>query len=110
MTTSTHDAEALNAIRKSNELLRESQSTWADIIARSPVDPTPVIDPTPDLFDDEPLLRSSPADGVSAAKDAARARIRSVPEIWRILFFPMWAFAESYVTSVYKEPWPIKAI
>jgi len=33
MTGSSHDSEALSAIRLSNELLRQTETTWADLLA-----------------------------------------------------------------------------
>jgi hypothetical protein len=41
---SVHDAEALAAIRKAGELVREAGMTWADIVTSTPVtQPPPII-------------------------------------------------------------------
>ncbi len=41
MTDSQHDAEALAAIRKANELLRTQAATWPDVLEKPPERPLP---------------------------------------------------------------------
>jgi hypothetical protein len=77
MTDSQHDAEALSAIRKSNDLLRRSKTSWAELLM---LDDRPELvsqrkpEPAPrsassarpsgwgsDLWGDEPALPPTPA-------------------------------------------------
>jgi hypothetical protein len=128
MTESQYDAEALIAIRRSNALLRKSKTSWAELLAQphQPAKASPPSSPSPetgperkpnteprqkpanwgaDLYGDEPSIPPvAPAkDKAANDKAAARARIRSIPIFYRLMFFPIWAVSETYVTSVHKE-------
>jgi hypothetical protein len=119
MTESDHDAEALSAIRRSNELLRHAKATWNDVVLAAPMPSTAVAESTirtqsrgTDQFGDAPIY-SGPVQGGgrnAAVKKAATARIRTVPIGWRLLFFPLWAFAETYVATVYTEKGLMQAL
>jgi len=122
MTESQHDGEALTAIRRSNALLRQSKTSWEELLAPlstpqqvSPPHPKPEQPIAPerkttdwgsDLFGDEPTFTngSTEKDAKDDAKVFARFKIRSVPLVWRLFFFPIWAAAETYVATVYREP------
>src|SRR5216683_3347611 len=128
MTESQHDAEALTAIRRSNDLLRRSMTSWAELLTlpdqaeiavQPPSQPEPRSAPRQkppgwgsDLFGDEPTVPppATKKDDRDKFKTVARTRIRSVPVVCRRLFFPIWAFAETYVTAVYRERFRIKLI
>src|SRR5947207_3749926 len=137
MTQSGHDAEALSAMRLSNALLRQSKTSWTDLLADQ-VQPASILDtlkaeprppsrsedsprPKPanwgdDLFGDQPSAGPSVhaekarVDQQDEEKRTLRRRIRSVPILVRVVFFPIWAFAETYVTAAHPEPWPIKFV
>src|SRR3981189_3650524 len=60
LTGSEYDAEALNAIRRSNALLRKHRATWADLLAL-PQEPAQARRPRPrgsDAFRDKPMWES----------------------------------------------------
>ena len=84
MTESDRDAEALIAIRKSNELLRAHRTSWADVIDLPPQDevqPDPPGDWSPVLL---PGYERS---------DIIRRSIRREFPI-TLVFFPLWIAAE----------------
>jgi|HubBroStandDraft_6_1064221.scaffolds.fasta_scaffold240194_1 hypothetical protein len=76
MTDSQHDAEALSAIRRSNDLLRRSNTSWAELlilpdqpemVSRQKPEPAPRPAPAArpagwgsDLWGDEPALPPTP--------------------------------------------------
>ena len=88
MTDSQHDAEALAAIRKANQLLRFQAATWSDVLR------TPRLGP-PDFVasDAEP----TPADLPSSHQRAAQYRdaFRREAMVLRLLAFPFWIFVEA---------------
>jgi hypothetical protein len=134
LTESQHDGEALTAIRRSNEMLRRSKTSWEEVLTPAPSDqqqasppppePEPERKPRPrtagwgsDLFGEEASVPPPPKEKderneskINEYKTIARARIRSIPIFYRLVFFPIWAFAESYVTAVYRERLPTKLI
>ncbi len=87
MTDSPHDAEALAAIRKANQLLRIQATTWSDVLQTSgPEAPAPV------AFDAGP----TPAELPPGYQRAAQYRDVFLSEsiILRLLAFPFWIFVE----------------
>lgn len=99
MTESAHDGESLNAIRASNALLRQSKTTWAELICAA-TSPQPGFEPPAsprradpktdaeyeqetsdrpanwghDLFGDRPSLHASPAPAKERADERARRK------------------------------------
>jgi hypothetical protein len=129
MTDSQHDGEALTAIRRSNALLRQSKTSWAEVLTplnqpQQVSPPKSEVEPKSaprqktagwgsDLFGDEPTVSPATIGKNNKADDYktfARARIRSVPIFLRLFFFPIWAFAETYVTTVYRESFGTQVI
>ena len=87
MTDSTHDAEALAAIRKANQLLRFQTATWSDVLQTSePETPDPV------AYDAGP----PPAELPPGYQRATQYRDVFLSEsiILRLLAFPFWIFVE----------------
>jgi hypothetical protein len=93
MTSSEHDAEALAAIRKANDLLRLNRKSWFDVLSAPP----PV----------EPLRPDTPSAGPRAAPSATpppppghqrlrhyRDALRREPFLPRLLGFPFWLLIE----------------
>lgn len=137
MTASSHDSEALAAMRHSNQMLRQANMSWADLIAvatepppaRAPTEPKAEPDirrhdpPSPrsanwgrDLFGDEPSItrsadpKKAQSDQLALKRRVLRGRIRAVPFVLRLLFFPIWVFAETYAALVHGGPLPGKII
>lgn len=134
MTDSSHDGEALAAIRRSNVLLKQGKTTWRELLAAEATakadadgqgDVAAWAGPPgerakdakwgDDLFGGEAAFAStfpnrSGTDERAEAKKALRGRIRSVSPILRFLLFPVWAVAEAYVTAMHGEPVRVKAI
>ena len=73
MTDSQHDAEALAAIRKANELLRLQSVTWSDVLEKPQVQPLP------------------PGHQRAAQYRDTFRREALIP---RLLAFPFWIFVE----------------
>lgn len=117
MTGSSHDAEALVAMRRSNEMLRASGMTWGEIIQPVTSNPDTVTtqhatgqsayeNDTPeedtksenwgaDLFGNESIVRTTPP----RLMERWRTRIRSVHLFIRLAFFPIWATIEAYAVA-----------
>ena len=137
MTQSSHDAEALSAIRMSNTLLRQAKTSWTDLIAVAAEQP-PAAEPAPpspepvyqrekpaepksptwgqDLFGDQPSITPSayPDRRRDKRKEekrtALRSKIRSVPLWLRLPLFPIWVSAEAYARMVHAEAGPAKIV
>lgn len=87
MTESDRDAEALIAIRKSNEMLRANGMSWSDLID-SPPQPEPYpVHPT----DWSPVSRA----GYERSDGIRRSIRREFPIT--LAFFPLWIAAELMV-------------
>jgi len=112
MTSSQHDAEALIAIRKSNELLRLHELDWTDLIeAQTP--PRAAPEPAPEPRDKpEPSARryNEPNARYAVRKrrrseeqvraDNFRAAVRAIPFWIRVLFLPAMVGAEFLAYAV----------
>ena len=97
MTGSDHEAEALAAMRKANELLRLHKKSWADVLS----DPPPVTAPRAEV----PRYTSRPApppvptgapeppSGYQPLRDYRNA-LRREPFLPRLLGFPFWLLIE----------------
>ena len=95
MTGSDHDAEALAAIRKANELLRLNKKSWSEVLS----DPPPAIAPRSEV----PRYTASPAPvpnrppelplGHQRLRDYRNA-LRREPFLPRLLGFPFWLLIE----------------
>ncbi len=98
LTESEHDGEALSAIRKANDLLRQYKTSWPAALGLSaPVDDPakaepaaerPVYTPTADV-----RRRYEPRPGHLPAK-AYRNAFRREPVLPRLLGFPFWIVVE----------------
>jgi hypothetical protein len=102
MTGSDHDAEALAAIRKANELLRLNKKSWSDVLgpdapAIEPARPAPSSPVRP------PAARSSPYGPMPRAPEPPpgyqrlkfyRDALRHEPFLPRLLGFPFWLVIE----------------
>jgi hypothetical protein len=121
LTGSEYDAEALNAIRRSNALLRKHRATWADLLAL-PQEPAQARQPEPaqarqprprprgsDAFSDKPMweskVRHSQWQGyraTNATKQMQFSRIGSLSPSLSVLFFPVavyvWLYEEVVLT------------
>lgn len=93
MTASDHDAEALAAIRKANDLLRVHRKSWHDALglSRPPIEPPPAQPTTSWQVDRrrEPPQRP----GYQRVRDY-RNDLRREPFLPRLLGFPFWLFVE----------------
>lgn len=117
MTGSSHDAEALVAVRRSNEMLRAAGMTWSDIIQPATSNPDAVSTRSAtrqgayeghtseeatkpdnwgaDLFGKEGIVRTTPP----RLMERWRTRIRAVHFFIRLAFFPIWATIEAYAVA-----------
>lgn len=97
MTDSQHDAEALAAIRKANQLLRLHATTWSDVL-RTPELKTPRFAAS----DAGP----APADLPPGHQRAAHYRdaFRREAMVLRLLAFPFWIFVEVLAAIAPKKP------
>ena len=120
LTGSEYDAEALNAIRRANALLRKHRATWADLLARpqEPAEaqqPEPMQQSEPTQTQQRPRPRDSDAFKVksvwnpkvrhaewhgyrvtSATKQVQFSRIGSLPPSLSVLFFPITVYIWLY--------------
>jgi hypothetical protein len=84
MTESNQDAEALNAIRRSNAMLRDSGMGWSDVIDR----PAPAEPHGAHATDWSPVVRA----GYERSDGIRRSVRREFPIT--LAFFPLWIAAE----------------
>jgi hypothetical protein len=92
MTSSDHDAEALAAIRKANDLLRLNRKTWFDVLDTS----IPALEPPrPEAprYAPRPSGPPPPAPGYQPLRDY-RDALRREPFLPRLLGFPFWLLIE----------------
>jgi hypothetical protein len=107
MTSSDHDAEALAAIRKANELLRLNKKSWSDVLGSD----APAIEPprpAPPSSTRPPAARSSPSRPPPYGPPPRTAEpplgyqrlnyyrdaLRHEPFLPRLLGFPFWLVIE----------------
>ena len=114
LTGSEYDAEALNAIRRANALLRKHRATWADLLAR-PQEPAEAQQPEPTQAQQRPRPMDSDTRKVksvwnpkvrhaerhgyratSATKQVQFSRIGSLPPSLSVLFFPITVYIWLY--------------
>lgn len=97
MTDSQHDAEALAAIRKANQLLRFQAATWSDVLQTSGSE-------MPDLAASN--SGPAPAELPPGYQRAAQYRdvFRSESIILRLLAFPFWIFVEVLAAVAPEKP------
>jgi hypothetical protein len=118
MTESQHDAEALLAIRKANELLRLNDLDWTDLVDRRPSarpssqpasEPRDRRDPRARNFNDPGNRHGSARHRRSAEEvraDNFRATVRAIPLPIRVLFLPATVGAEVLAYAVLsKRSW-----
>jgi hypothetical protein len=86
LTDSEHDAEALAAVRKSNELLRLNGVTWHAVLGLPPAAGDGAERPAPPRAPDLPP-------GHAFARDYRNA-FRREPVVARLLAFPFWLALE----------------
>lgn len=93
MTGSDHDAEALAAIRKANDLLRMHRKSWADVLGISapPIEPPPT-QPGPARQAGQRQEPPRPP-GYQRLRDY-RDDLRREPFLPRLLGFPFWLLVE----------------
>jgi hypothetical protein len=106
LTGSDHDAEALAAIRKANELLRQSSANWEDALGLSspPADPTPAAANRP-KHASPPPRQSPPARPPGYQLTASyRDAFRREPLIPRLLAFPFWIAIE-LLAAIRPDKW-----
>lgn len=97
MTDSQHDAEALAAIRKANQLLRFQAATWSDVLQ------PPRLGPPGFMASD---AESAPAELPSGYQRAAQYRdaFRREAMVLRLLAFPFWIFVEALAAIAPEKP------
>jgi len=95
MTGSDHDAEALAAMRKANELLRLHKKSWFEVLS----DPPPVVAPRAEV----PRYAARPAAAPAGLPELPpghqplrdyRNALRREPFLPRLLGFPFWLLIE----------------
>ncbi|MBS0541591.1 MAG: hypothetical protein JSR47_22690 [Proteobacteria bacterium] len=94
MTGSDHDAEALAAIRKANDLLRVHRKSWSDVLGLSqpPIEPPPS-QPSTSWQVDRRQAPPQQRPGYQRLRDY-RDDLRQQPFLPRLLGFPFWLFVE----------------
>ena len=103
MTDSDQDAEALVAIRKSNEMLRAHGKSWADVLGGAPkVDTFEPFEPEvqPPVNDDWSLEPRPGYEPSARIRDSLR---REFPIT--LVFFPLWLVAELMAILFPKVHW-----
>jgi hypothetical protein len=126
LTGSEYDAEALNAIRRSNALLRKHRTTWADLLAL-PQEPAKARQPGPaqarqrprgsDAFGNKPMWEPKARYGqwhgyraTNATKQVQFSRIGSLSPSLSVLFFPVAVYVWLYEGVVLTRRWRLKPI
>jgi len=118
MTESQHDAEALLAIRKANELLRLNDLDWTDLVDRRQA-PGPARNPHPSQETGAIRARATSTIQATATVSARRRRsaeevradnfratVRAIPLPIRVLFLPATVGAEVLAYAVLsKRSW-----
>ena len=126
LTGSEYDAEALNAIRRSNALLRKHRTTWADLLAL-PQEPAKARQPGPaqarqrprgsDAFRSRPMWEPKARYGqwhgyraTNATKQVQFSRIGSLSPSLSVLFFPVAVYVWLYEGVVLTRRWRLKPV
>jgi hypothetical protein len=126
LTGSEYDAEALNAIRRSNALLRKHRTTWADLLAL-PQEPAKARQPGPaqarqrprgsDAFRSKPMWEPKARYGqwngyraTNATKQVQFSRIGSLSPSLSVLFFPVAVYVWLYEGVVLTRRWRLRPI
>jgi len=126
LTESEYDAEALNAIRRSNALLRKHRTTWADLLAL-PQEPAKARQPGPaqarqrprgsDAFRSRPMWEPKARYGqwhgyraTNATKQVQFSRIGSLSPSLSVLFFPVAVYVWLYEGVVLTRRWRLKPV
>jgi len=129
LTGSEYDAEALNAIRRSNALLRKHRTTWADLLAlaqepakaRRP-EPMQARQPRPrprssDAFRAKPVWEPKVRHGqwqryraTDATQKTQFSRIGSLSPSLSVLFFPVAVYVWLYEGVVLTRRWRPKPV
>ncbi len=109
LTRSSNDGEALAALRKCNDMLKQHRLNWDDVLRgegdRS-VKATPRNNrPSPSRTFEASLRREKLFEQTRREERAMALRfhIRKVPLLLRLLFFPLWATAEMLVGVIVSE-------
>jgi hypothetical protein len=113
MTHSTNDGEALAAIRKCNELLRQHKSSWNELVAQHRSsqsqrsrreDPNPFRRGAGTAFNAS-IRREKYREMVRRSEKSVGLQIRidRVPVLLRLAFFPLWAAAAMAAKVVIPE-------
>ncbi len=92
MTDSQHDAEALAAIRKANQLLRFGATTWSDVLQTSEFETPRLSAPDVRPAPSRPAAADLPPGHQYAAQYRDAFRREAMP--LRLLAFPFWIFVE----------------
>ena len=117
LTRSEYDAEALNAIRRANALLRKHRATWADLLALPQESAKARHPESTQAQQQRPRPRGSDA---FKAKHVYRAtnsttqvqfsRIERLPPSLAILFFPCVVYVWLYKRVVLTRLWRLKPV
>jgi hypothetical protein len=130
LTGSEYDAEALNAIRRANALLRQHRATWADLLAlpQEPAkggqpEPAPAQHQRPRPGPRGPAFKAKPIwepkvrhaqwhgyRATSATKQVQFSRIGLLSPSLSILFFPYAAYVWLYERVVHTSRWRLKPV
>jgi hypothetical protein len=127
LTESEYDAEALNAIRRSNALLRKHRATWADLLA-VPQEPAKARQPGPaqarqqrprgsDAFKVKPTWEPKVRHGqwqrcreTNATRQVQFSRSGPLLPSLSVLFFPVTVFVWLYKKVVRMKRWWLKPV
>jgi hypothetical protein len=93
MTSSEHDAEALAAIRKANDLLRLNRKSWFDVLSTPPAIEPPRAGPARSAPRAAPPAPPPPPPGYQRLRHY-RDALRREPFLPRLLGFPFWLLIE----------------
>jgi hypothetical protein len=109
MTGSDHDAEALAAVRKANEILRLHRKSWRDVLGVSAPPPEPQRAPEPPRTGarprtgaPRPTMRPRPPEPPPGHQRLRyyRDALRHEPLLPRLLGFPFWLLVELAALAV----------
>ena len=106
LTRSAYDAEALNAIRRANALLRKQRATWADLLAL-PQESAKARHPESTQAQQQ---RPRPRGSDASTTQVQFSRIGRLPPSLAILFFPCVVYVWLYKTVVLTRRWRLKPV
>jgi hypothetical protein len=112
LTRSSNDGEALTALRKCNDMLKQHRLNWDDIVVREAdrgMKARPRNNPaSPSRTFEASIRREKLFEQTRREQRAMALRfyIRKVPLLLRLLLFPLWATAEMLVAIVVSEARP----